>query len=70
MDGPRRFLPALWEEDVIDPAQFDVDLQTQVGEGLRSRLLDVLHLHALRRHAEHRVANTLHLGYDTHTHTS
>lgn len=53
--------PALREEDVVDPAQLDVDLQTEVGEGLRRRLLNVLHLHALRGHAEHRVANALHL---------
>lgn len=61
LDGCQGFLPALWEEDVIYPTQLDVDLQTQVGEGLRSRLLNILHLHTLRRHAKYCVANTFHL---------
>lgn len=57
--------PALWEEDVIDAAQLDVDLQTEVGEGLRCCLLNILHLHTLRGHAKYRVPNTFHLSCNT-----
>lgn len=59
-------LPALWEEDVVDAAQLDINLQTEVGESLRCRLLNILHLHTLCGHAKYRVPNTFHLSYKTH----
>lgn len=57
--------PALWEEDVINTTQLDIDLQTEVGEGLRCCLLNILHLHALRCHSKYRIPNTFHLSYNT-----
>lgn len=55
-------LPALRQKDVVDSAQLDIDLETEVGEGLWSGLLHVLHLHTLGGHAQHRVAHTLDFG--------
>lgn len=49
-------------QDVVDAAQLGVDLEAEVGEGLRRRLHYVLHLHALGGHAEESVTHPLHLG--------
>lgn len=50
-------------QDVVDPSQFGIDLQTKVGQGLRGRLHHVLHLDALRGHAQKCVAHSLHLSW-------
>jgi len=50
-------------QDVVDAAQLHVDLEAEVGEGLRGRLHHVLHLDALRGHAQQGVSHTLHLRY-------
>ena len=54
--GPHR-----GEEDGVDAAQLHIDLEAEVGEGLGRRLVHVLHLYALRGHAEEGVAHSLHL---------
>lgn len=61
--------PALWQEDVVDSSQLDIDLQAEVGESLRCCLLNIFHLHTLCGHAEYGVSNTLHFGC-THTKNS
>ncbi len=48
-------------QDVVDASQLGVDLEAQVGEGLRGRFHYVLHLHALGGHAEEGVTHPLHL---------
>jgi len=54
------YRPDAGQENAVDAAKFDVDFQTQVGDGLRRRFVHVLRLNALRRHAEHYVAHALH----------
>lgn len=49
-------------EDAVDAAQFNVDLQAQVGQRLRRCLVYVLGLYALRGHAQQSVADSLHFG--------
>ena len=61
--------PALGQQDVVDSAQLDIDLQAEVGERLGGGLLHVLHLDTLGGHAQHRVPDTLHLGYHSHRDT-
>lgn len=51
----------MWNQDVVDASQLDVDLEAEVGERLRGRLHYVLHLHTLGRHAKEGVAHPLHL---------
>lgn len=51
----------VWNQDVVDASQFNVDLQTEVGEGLRRRLHYVLHLDTLGGHAKEGVSHPLHL---------
>ena len=48
-------------QDVVDASQLDVDLEAEVGEGLRGRLHHILHLDALGGHAQEGVSYTLHL---------
>lgn len=57
------------QQDVVDPSQFDIDLQAEVGQRLRRRLHHVLHLDALSGHAKEGVSDPLHLrcGPDTHS---
>ena len=55
--------PDAWYEDAVDSAQFDIDLETEVGEGLSRWLHHILHLHTLRGHTQQRVSHPLHLGY-------
>lgn len=50
-------------QDIVDASQFSIDLQTQVGQGLRGRLHYVFHLHTLRGHAEKSVTHSLHLSW-------
>lgn len=50
-------------QDVVDASQLGVDLEAQVGEGLRGRLHYVLHLHTLGCHAKESVANPLYLSW-------
>lgn len=54
--------PPLGQQDVVHTSQFDIDLQAEVGQGLRCGPLNVLHLHALCGHPQHRVSHALHLG--------
>ena len=61
MHGGGPASPPLRQEDVVHAAQFDIDLQTEVGQGLRRGPLHVLHLHALRGHAQHGISHTLDL---------
>lgn len=49
-------------KDVVDPAKLDVDLEAEVGKGLRGGFHHVLDLDALRGHSQEGVPNTLHLG--------
>lgn len=54
-------LPLMWNQNVVDASQFDIDLEAEVREGLRGRFYYVLHLHALGGHAEEGVTHPLHL---------
>ena len=65
VESMRHRSPALGQQDVVDPAQLDVDLQAEVGERLGGGLLHVLHLDTLGGHAQHRVPHALHLGWDS-----
>ncbi len=49
------------EEDGVDSAQLDIDLQTEIGECLGGRLDHILRLHTLSRYPQHCVAHSLHL---------
>ncbi len=55
------WVPNGGQQNAVDAAQLDVDLETEVAQRLRRRLDHVLRLHALRRQTEHRVADALHL---------
>jgi len=59
-------LPLVWNQDVVDSSQFDVDLEAEVGQRLRGRLHHVLHLDALGGHAEEGVSHPLHLSCRGH----
>lgn len=48
-------------QDVVDSSQLGVDLEAQVGEGLRGRLHYIFHLDTLGRHAKKSVTNTFDL---------
>ena len=52
--------PHARHEDVVDAAQLDVDLEAEVGERLRRRLVHVLRLNTLRRKSAHDVTHALH----------
>ena len=52
--------PHAGHDDAIDPSQFDVDLQTEVGQGLEVDLCHIANLHTLRCHTNLRVTHTLH----------
>ena len=45
-------LPDAGDQDAVDSAQFDVNLQTEVGEGLCRWLHHILDLNTLRGHAQ------------------
>ncbi len=49
------------KQDGIDAAQLHIDLETEIGEGLGRGLVHILHLYALRRHAQEGVTHPLHL---------
>ena len=55
--------PLVRHQDVVDASQLHIDLEAEVGEGLRGRLHYVLHLDTLRGHAQERVSHTLYLRY-------
>lgn len=59
--------PALWKKNVVDSTQFDINLEAEVGKGLRCGLLYILHLDTLCSHAKNSVSNTLHLGYENYS---
>ena len=61
-------VPDAGEQDVVDSAQFDVDLEAEVGQRLWRRLVDVLGLNALRRQSEHDVSDAFHLSCKINTH--
>ena len=50
------YMPHLRYDDTVDPAQFDVDLEAQVGQSLWRWLADVLGLHTLCRHSKQSVS--------------
>jgi hypothetical protein len=56
--------PDARHQDRVDAAQFDVDLQAEVGQRLRRSLVHVLGLHALSGHPQDGVADPLHFGVD------
>lgn len=58
----RLYKPLVRHKDVVDPAKLDVDLEAEVGKGLRGGFHHVLDLDALRGHSQERVPNALHLG--------
>ena len=55
-DGPLR-----WHEYIIHAAQFDIYLQTQIGQCLRRGLVHILRLNALSRQADQCVTHAFHL---------
>ena len=52
------------DQDAVDSAQLDVDLETQVGESLGRGLVDILGLDTLRGHPQQSVSHPLHLSVD------
>ncbi len=58
-------VPDAGQQDVVDPTQLHVDLEAEVGQRLRRRLVHVLGLDALRREPEHDVSDALHLSCNT-----
>lgn len=65
--GPKedhRFVENLWpnagHQDVVDTAQLDVDLETQVGKSLGRCLVDIFGLDTLGSHPKDCVAHSLH----------
>lgn len=56
------YAPLVRHEDVVDPPELDVDLEAEVGKGLRGGFHHVLDLDTLRGHSQEGVPNTLHLG--------
>ena len=55
------FRPDRRDQNGVDPSQLDVDLETQVGQGLGRCLVDILGLDALCGHAQNSVADALNL---------
>merc|ERR1719507_253978 len=51
-------------KDRVDTTKLDIDLETQIGQGLRGGLVHILRLHALRGYAEHSVPHPLDLCID------
>ncbi len=49
------------KQDGIDAAQLHIDLETEIGEGLRRGFVHILHLYALGGHAQEGVTHPLHL---------
>ena len=62
--------PNAGQQNTVDATKLDVNLETQVGNGLRRRFVDVLRLNALRCHPEHYVTDAFHLGWIQTTTTS
>ena len=52
--------PHAGHDDAVYPPQFDVDLQTEVGQGLEVDLCHTANLHTLRCHTNLRVTHMLH----------
>lgn len=48
-------------QDVVDASQLGVDLEAQVGEGLRGGLHYILYLHTLGCHAKECITHPLYL---------
>lgn len=42
----------MWHQHIVDASQFGVDLEAEIGQGLRGGLHHVLHLHALSGHSQ------------------
>ena len=61
----KHYAPRGWQENVVDAAELDVDLEAEVGERLWRCTSDVLCLDALGDEPEHDVSHPLHLGCDT-----
>lgn len=57
----RLYEPLVRHKDVVDPAKLDVDLEAEVGKGLRGGFHHVLDLDTLRGHSQEGVPNALHL---------
>lgn len=57
-------------QNVVDASQFDIDLETQVGEGLRGGLHHILHLNTLSGHSQKSVSDTFHFRCRKRTETS
>lgn len=55
------YKPLVRHKDVVDPAKLDVDLEAEVGKGLRGGFHHVLDLDTLRGHSQEGVPNALHL---------
>lgn len=53
--------PLVRHKDVVDPAKLDVDLEAEVGKGLRGGFHHVLDLDTLRGHSQEGVPNAFHL---------
>lgn len=51
-------LPLVGYQYVVDATQFDIDLETEIGEGLRGGFNHILHLNALSGHSQKSVSNT------------
>ena len=58
----RPYAPLVRHKDVVDPAKLDVDLEAEVGKGLRGGFYHILDLDALRGHSQEGVPDALHLG--------
>jgi len=56
-----KYLPNTRQENVVDAAQFHVDFETQIGQGLWSCLVHILGLYTLSGQSKHDVTYTLHL---------
>ena len=52
------------QQDAVDTAQLDIDLETEVGECLGTGLVDILGLDTLSGHPQHGVSHPLDLGVD------
>ena len=56
-------IPYSRHQNAVNSTQFDVDLETEVGESLGGGTHNVLKLDTLRGHTQHCITHTLHLGY-------
>lgn len=56
----------MWDQDVVDASQFDVNFEAEVGKCLRRRLHYVFDLNTLSGHPQQRVSDPLHFSCGTH----